>query len=195
MRDGKKEENEMMTAHENSRNQDLLSRWEAMRERFAAHLRSRGWSIADAEDLFGEALLKGMEKRENLANDDAAEAWFWQLANRLAIDESRRRARQPSLKPLDSVSPESLSIPAPLDSDVCCCSLHYLEKLPESAQEILKSVDCDDEPVKEFARRVDITPNSASVRLFRARKALREKLLQACNTTSAVECMTCDCDV
>ena len=112
MRDGKREENEMMSAHENSRNQDLLSRWEAMRERFAAHLRSRGWSTAD-----------------------------------------------------------------------------------ESAREILKSVDCDDESVQDYARRTDITPNSASVRLFRARKALREKLLDACHTTSAAECMTCDCDV
>ena len=195
MRDGKKEENEMMSAHEKSRNQDLLSRWEAMRERFAAHLRSRGWSTADAEDLFGEALLKGMDKSENLASDDAAEAWFWQLANRLAIDESRRRARQPLLKPLDSVSPESLATPAPLDDQICSCSLHYLEKLPESSREILKSIDCNDEPVKDYARRTDITPNSASVRLFRARKALRAKLFDACNTTSAAECMTCDCEV
>lgn len=195
MRDGKKDENEMMSANENSRNQILLSRWEAMRERFAAHLRSRGWSPADAEDLFGEALLRGMEKSGKLKSDDSAEAWFWQLANRLAIDEARRRSRLPLLKPLDSVAPERLSAPAPLEEDVCSCSLHYLKELPESSREILKSVDCEDESVKDYARRAQISPNNASVRLFRARKALREKLFDACNTTSAAECMSCDCDL
>jgi hypothetical protein len=47
--------------------------------------------------------------------------------------------------------------------------------------------------VKAFAEAVAITPNNASVRLFRGREALREQLRSACGTCAEHGCLDCTC--
>lgn len=174
---------------------DLALRWESMRPRVIGRLKGQGWSEADAEDLFGAALVKAMEHSSRLEDLEAAEAWFWSLATRLAIDERRKSARRPLGNQKGEIDLDSLVAPESEEGDesVCSCSVNLLEDLPQSAREILKSVDYHGEAVQDFAHRSAITPNSASVRLYRARRALRERLFEVCATTSVAECMDCGC--
>ncbi len=169
---------------------ELLKRWEAMRSRLVAHLCGRGWSEEDAQDLFGEALLRAVERRGSLDDEASAEAWFWQIATRHAIDEARRRDR----RPLTRADLDMGRLPAQdEEADTCRCSLAMMEELPANYHDILESVDIDGQAVQDYALATSITANNASVRLYRARKALREKLQDTCQTTSVTECLDCSC--
>ncbi len=169
----------------------LLERWETMRQRLVGHLCTRGWSEDDAQDLFGEAILRAAERHHKLADHDAAESWFWQLTNRLAIDKARTQKRRPRTRA--NIELDTLPADEPDDEDVCSCSMELLEELPDSYLDILKTIDVDGLAVKDYAHHQDITPNLASVRLHRARRALRDKLYDTCQTTSVAECMECSC--
>ena len=160
-----------------------------MRTRVVANLCTQGWSEEDAQDLFGEALLQAALQSDTLRDLGAAEGWFWRLAHRHAVDERRRRARRPMVR--SSVDPDELASEEVTEN--CDCSLKLLEELPDSYRQALKLVDVQGMNVKDYAERESITANNASVRLFRARRALREKLASTCNTTSVAECQSCIC--
>lgn len=169
--------------------QELMRRWEAMRPRVVGSLCARGWSEEDAQDLFGESVLRAVGRVDSLHDPEAAEGWFWSLVNRHAIDERRRRARRPRRR--DEVNLDDLAAVPP--EEHCRCSLEMLKDLPESYRAVLESVDVDGQEVKDFAIQASITANNASVRLYRARRALREKLEETCQTTSVAECLSCGC--
>lgn len=171
---------------------ELLGRWEAMRDRVVASLRGKGWSEDDAQDLFGEALLRAITRKDSLDDLAAAEGWFWQLAQRVAIDEGRRRSSRPRRK--DAFELDTLAAPVEEPDDVCPCSLQLLAELPRGTQEILRAVDLEGIPVQDYASSAEISPNNASVRLFRARRALRKRMFETCQTTTVAECMECGCE-
>jgi RNA polymerase sigma-70 factor, ECF subfamily len=171
----------------------LLRRWEAMRERVVVSLKGRGFSEDDAQDLFGEALVRAIARKDSLDNAAAAEGWFWKLAHRLAIDVVRRRASRP--RNYAGVDLETLAAPVEDDeTNICSCSLQILEELPVSSREILRAVDVEGLAVQDYAEKTNISPNNASVRLFRARRAMRARMFETCQTTTVAECLDCGCD-
>jgi len=66
------------------------------------------------------------------------------------------------------------------------------ELKPEYAA-ALKRVDVDGIAVQEFAAEAGITANNASVRLFRAREALRNRVSATCRTCADHGCLDCTC--
>ena len=59
--------------------------------------------------------------------------------------------------------------------------------------EILGRVEVDEQPVVEAARELGISANNASVRLFRARRALLERLRATCGACFEHGCLDCFC--
>lgn len=170
----------------------LLDRLSGERTKFVRFARRRLSSEADAEDLVQQALVRAAERIESVRDPAHVEAWFYRLLRRMIADvranHAVRAARLDLLRPdLDEASPEEIA--------TCGCSLGLLEKLHPGYATMLRRVDLDDEPIGDVARSLGVTVNSATVRLHRARKALREALLDACGTTSVRACAGCGCDV
>lgn len=63
---------------------------------------------------------------------------------------------------------------------------------PEYAQ-ALKEIDVEGLSVKAFAQRNGITPSNAAVRVFRAREALKKRVVTACGTCAEHGCFECTC--
>lgn len=168
----------------------LWERWAAMRGRVVASLVGRGFAEADAEDIYAQALLRAWEARQRLDRPDAAESWFWTLTHRLAVDEARRMGRrirlseQPLLPDVPAAEPEG---------ERCACSLSALATLPEPTRTLVEAVDVQGAAVQDAARQVGLTPNAASVRLYRARRTLRLRMFEQCGTTSSAACQDCGC--
>lgn len=80
-----------------------------------------------------------------------------------------------------------------LDRVVCECIGRALETLPAAQSEILERVELGDVAVKDYAERAGITANSAGVRVFRARKALRARVMEACGVCAEHACVDCTC--
>lgn len=60
--------------------------------------------------------------------------------------------------------------------------------------EMLRRVDIEEKPLPGVAEALGITVNNATVRLHRARKALREQLQAFCGTDSMRACLDCACN-
>jgi RNA polymerase sigma-70 factor (ECF subfamily) len=58
---------------------------------------------------------------------------------------------------------------------------------------VLQAIDVDDLPVKTFAKQRGLSASNAGVRVFRAREALKKRLLESCGTCAEHGCRDCTC--
>ena len=80
-----------------------------------------------------------------------------------------------------------------MTQETCQCSLAQAQRLPDSYASILALVDAQGFSLVEAAARLDITRNNATVRLHRARKALRNAMEAHCGVTDPQACAACRC--
>jgi RNA polymerase sigma-70 factor (ECF subfamily) len=170
--------------------------WEAMvaehRASLWGYLRRRTPSDAVADEVFASAISRAWEKSSTLRDPSRARAWLFAVA-RTALD-LYRKSQSRHARGIDADA-DAESAPAPRElEDRCRCSLAQLDALPESYAEILRRVDVEGESLSEAAASLEITVNNATVRLSRARGALRARMIAHCGTSSAAQCISCGCD-
>lgn len=68
-----------------------------------------------------------------------------------------------------------------------------LPNLKSEYAEVLQRADLEELPIGQVAAELDITPNNATVRLHRARQALKRELKRCCGTCAAHGCLDCTC--
>lgn len=161
--------------------------------RFLAFLERRVGSRDVAEDLLQEAFVRGLARAGQLRDQDSVVAWFYRSLRNALTDHWRRTGVERRIfeEPGDdSVEP---SVDPELMKTVCECATALLDTLKPEYAEALRRVELDDVSVKDYAREKSLTPNNASVRLFRAREALRRQLERSCGTCAEHGCLDCDC--
>lgn len=170
---------------------DLLVRSKAQFLRF---LESRLGSLADAEDLLQAALLKVVAREDSLRAEDKVVPWFYQILRNLLVDHYRHRTALGRVK--DQVAAET-DTTTEMDEELfratCDCVNDVAATLKPEYGEMIRRVDLGDEPLYQVARILGITPNNASVRLHRARRALREGLRATCGACTEHGCLDCTC--
>lgn len=162
------------------------------REAFLAFVKRRVRSGADAEDLLQQAMLKATEHARDVREPEHARAWFYRILRRVLADHHARWALRESklallAADLETATEEELAS--------CACSLGQLDGLRAEYADILRRVDIEDEPLPEVAKVLGITVNNATVRLHRARKALRDLVKTYCGVDTMRACLDCTCDV
>ena len=86
----------------------------------------------------------------------------------------------------DAPSPE-------MTAEICACVGRLATTLKPEYAEALQTIDVDGVAVKDFAARKGLSPNNAGVRVFRARDALRKRVVQSCGTCAEHGCFDCTC--
>jgi RNA polymerase sigma factor (sigma-70 family) len=162
----------------------------ADRATYLAFMRGRVRSGADAEDLLQQALMRATERASDLRDPERARAWFFQILRRTLADHHAQWAGRESKLELLAADIEEGT---PEEVATCGCSLGQLDRLRPEYAELIRRVDLDDEPLAVAAAAIGITTNNATVRLHRARKALRDLLRKACGTDSIRSCLDCSC--
>jgi RNA polymerase sigma-70 factor (ECF subfamily) len=163
------------------------------RDAFLAFARSR---VADPElaaDLLQDSLLKALRNARQLRDDENVVAWFYRILRRAVIDLYRRRAvRDRALQDLQAQADH----PPTLEDrrSLCACLGTLLPTLKPEYAELIRTVDLGGESVDTAAERLGITPNNLSVRLHRARRQLRARLVESCRLCATHGCLDCDCD-
>lgn len=168
---------------------DIEHHWASLQPVMLRWLHAKTGSAELAEEVFQQASLRALQRLDQLRDPQGFKAWFKQIARNLLRDEWKRQARIASLDNIPEVSE------APFRAeDSCACALGLLNTLPLQYAEVLTAVDIQGQAVQQVARRQGITPNSLSVRLYRARQALRLQLLERCGVDSRKTCLQCDCE-
>jgi RNA polymerase sigma-70 factor (ECF subfamily) len=80
-----------------------------------------------------------------------------------------------------------------LMEETCRCASSLLDTLKPDYAEALRRVDLGGASVKDWAEATGITANNASVRLHRAREALRRQVIRTCGTCAEHGCLDCSC--
>ena len=160
--------------------------------KFLAFLEKRVGARDVAEDILQEALVRGLQRSGQLRDSDSVIAWFYRSLRNAVVDHWRRTGTE---RELFSADEEDLEQPADpeLMRTVCECASELLQTLKPEYADALRRVEMDGISVKNFAQEAGVTPNNASVRLFRARDALRRQVERCCGTCADHGCVDCDC--
>jgi RNA polymerase sigma factor (sigma-70 family) len=162
---------------------------------FLTFLEKRLGSRALAEDILQDAFVRGMHKLDTLRSDESAIAWFYRLLRNAVIDHRRRAGTaERRLTVFGKEVEDRVEPDADLRGAICGCVAQLAGTLKEEYAEALRKVDVEEFAIKDFAAAAGITPNNASVRVSRAREALRKQVMRSCGTCAEHGCLDCTCE-
>lgn len=157
----------------------------------AAFVRARA-PQSKVDDILQSAALRAIERASSLKDPAKVLSWLYRIHRNIIVDRARADAsHQRMLDKVEGMEPSPITFePA---AQTCRCSLHLRHTLPTNYAKILELVDLEEHSVGEAAAELGITSNNATVRLHRARKALRDTMIEHCGVTTARECADCRC--
>ena len=173
----------------------VLTELVASHREFLAFVQRRLGDRALAEDVVQDAFVKGLERGGELREQESARAWFYRVLRNAIVDRQRRAATAgTALAGLADELQRAEDAPASAtDRELCACMVRLIETLPPEQATALRRIELDGVGVKDFARETGIGESNAGVRVFRARKALRERVTRACGTCAEHGCFDCTC--
>lgn len=159
---------------------------------FLAFLRPRVESDAIAEDILQDAYAKSVSRSADIRDDDSVVAWFYQVLRNAVVDHYRRSvAERNARERLEAESDGSFE--PELGDNVCTCVSSLLRDLKPEYADIVTAVELNERPIADVAAERGLTANNATVRLHRARAALRRRLVDVCGACSEHGCVDCTC--
>jgi RNA polymerase sigma factor (sigma-70 family) len=171
---------------------NFLGRITPHHSEFFRFISARVGEPAMAEDILQSAYVKALERGSELRDEESVVAWFYRILRNAIIDHYRRRAaRSKAHEQFGAEAPKSYE--AELEEKICACVSDIVRDLKDGYREAIEHVDLAGESVESFARLQKTTPNNASVRLHRARKAVAKKLTEVCGVCAEHKCLDCTC--
>ena len=160
---------------------------------FLSFLNRRVGSVELAEEILQSALIKAVQQMDKLDHETVV-AWFYRVLRNEIIDHHRRRGAEERALGVRQEQVATSADDAELERTICECFRSLLPTLKPEYRSILEQVDLGNQAVVEAAESLGITANNASVRLHRARLALRKRLEQTCRTCAQHGCYDCTCE-
>ena len=166
---------------------------------FRVFLRRRVGDEALAEDLLQQSMIRAVHCHHSVRNDDSVVAWFYTIIRHTLIDYYRSKGADARRNEafLQELTLSGDDTEPPLDevkATVCTCLHRLLPKLRSNYAELIRRIDLEDESPKRVAEELKISQNNLTVRLHRARQALRASLEQSCGVCSTHGCLNCTCE-
>ena len=151
------------------------------------HARVRGWAErftgdADEADDVAQKVLIGLERRvRHFDGASRFSTWLFAVTRNVALSERRRaerRARLIAARPRDVELVEAIDDRIDPDAVVLArLALSYVDTLPRQQRKIFELADIRGLAPAEIARRLGMEQATVRAHLFRARRAIRARLL------------------
>jgi RNA polymerase sigma factor (sigma-70 family) len=133
----------------------------------------------EAKDIVQEAMIRVWNKREDMHTYLNMEAWCMRIVRNLSLD--RIKSKQFNSDRLDSTYNLSASGATPeqkTETDNTMENIHnFIASLPDKQRQIMQLRDIEGFSYKEIGDILNLDANNVKVNLFRARKSVRENLL------------------
>jgi RNA polymerase sigma factor (sigma-70 family) len=161
---------------------------------FLSYLERRVGDRALAEDILQDAFVKVVARPEQAPEDEAVVPWFYRTLRNAAIDRFRRRGAADRAHEAFARELETHELPASeTETEICACISRLAGTLKPEYGEALRSIEVEGTPVKVFAEQNGLSPSNAAVRVFRAREALRKRVMESCGMCAEHGCLNCTC--
>ena len=161
---------------------------------FLKYLERRVGDRGLAEDILQDAFAKVVERPEEAPANEGVVPWFYRTLRNAAIDRFRRRgtadrALEAFARELDT---QTAAVPE-MEAEICACITRLASTLKPEYANALQEIDVEGTPVKAFAAQHGLSASNAGVRVFRAREALKKRLVESCGTCAEHGCRDCTC--
>jgi RNA polymerase sigma factor (sigma-70 family) len=161
---------------------------------FLRYLERRVGDRALAEDILQDAFAKVIARPDQAPADEGVVPWFYRTLRNAAIDRLRRVGTAHRAVEAFAREIETQTAPEPeMEAEICACVSRLAGTLKPEYAEALQAIDVDGTPVKAFAEQHGLTASNAGVRVFRAREALKKRLVESCGTCAEHGCVDCTC--
>ena len=159
----------------------------AHRGELLAFVERRLGTRGSAEDIVQQAALRAVQAADRLRDPQSGRAWLFKITRRLLADQLRGRSEL-------QLAGEPDALVDATEGFGCACVLANVQQLkPEHAQ-VLRRTIFEGTSMTALGAELGVSPNAATVRVSRARAALREQLRNHCGTDSLRACLDCGCD-
>ena len=177
---------------------DLIHHLVENEHAFRAFLRKRLSEETVVEDVFQQCLLRAVQHQHSLKNEESVVAWFYRILRNAIIDYYRSRAAQDSRRKTyetEAAILQQQDVPSldEVQATICACLDAVVGTLRPAYSELIRRIDLGGESTAEVAKTLRISTTNATVRLHRARQALRNSLEQVCGVCTKHGCLNCTC--
>ena len=147
-----------------------------------------------AEELLQAAFVRTLERGGAIRDAESAVAWFYRLLRNAMVDYYRKRGTEAEAQEAAGVTEEAEGeIPPDAKNAICGCMKTLLPTLKPEYAEMVERVDLAEQPLGNVAADLAISVNNATVRLHRARQALKRQLERSCGACATHGCLDCTC--
>ena len=80
-----------------------------------------------------------------------------------------------------------------MEAEICACVSRLAATLKPEYAEALEAIEVAGTPVTTFAKQKGLSSSNAGVRVFRAREALKKRVIESCGTCAEHGCLNCTC--
>ena len=162
---------------------------------FLQFLRRNLRNESDAEEVMQQVYLRVVVHASQLRKEESVQIWLRRVL-RSALSDYRRRAvargrAEADFARKDAATPALVD---ELDAFVCMCLYKLLPSLKPEYAELLRRADLENEPREAIAASLGLTLGNLTVRLHRARQALRRALQLSCETCPIHGYLDCACE-
>src|SRR5688500_6084104 len=163
------------------------------RRQFLAFLEKRVGDRALAEDILQDAFARTLDKVADVP-EEALVPWFYAtlrnaVVDRARRDQSRHKAPHAAAAELGRQRHEASDV----DRALCPCGTRVASTLKPEYADALARIEVGGASLKEYASEAGISPNTAGVRVHRARQALKVRLAESCGLCAEHGCVDCTC--
>ncbi|MEO1049356.1 MAG: sigma-70 family RNA polymerase sigma factor [Bacteroidota bacterium] len=133
----------------------------------------------EAKDIVQEVFIKVWNGKQEIEDLENTEAWCMRLTRNLCYDrvKSKRFKTTDSLEPSMSIQGGEVPDKTMEMSDTMKSIDRFIHSLPEKQQQVMRLRDIEGYSYKEIGKMLEIDMSQVKVNLFRARKAVRENLV------------------
>lgn len=161
---------------------------------FLRYLERRVGDRALAEDILQDAFAKVVDRPDLPPDDEGVVPWFYRTLRNAAIDQFRRHGAASRAAEAFAREMDVHTAPDPeLQAEICACVNRLAATLKPEYAEALQAIDVNGTPVKTFAEERGLSASNAGARVFRARQALKRRLVESCGTCAEHGCRNCSC--
>jgi RNA polymerase sigma-70 factor (ECF subfamily) len=165
------------------------------RRDFLRLLTHRVGNTETAEEVLQQCYLRAVSRVFALRKRESILAWFSRLLRTVLADytrhEATRRRQETAYAQQQALTREDPE----LESMVCTCLYALLPTLQPAYADILRRLDLLGEPRPQVAAALGVSVQNVTVRLHRARQALKRALLRWCTTCPEHGFLRCACDL
>lgn len=133
-----------------------------------------------AEDVTQDVFVRVWQQREAILRSDHPRAYICRIAHNLAIDRLRHRERERSFA-IEEVAITSRNYDDTERSDMVMLTKRFISELPERQRIVIHLRDVEGYELEDIAQILESDEASVRVNLSRARKSIKEQLLNAMN--------------